>query len=68
MFEPVTIQDIAAMFNISLEQCEKELQDGIIKCYADEKLDEDVVVRFNGIPLVNPIFEKDLREILVKGD
>lgn len=67
MFEPVKIQDIAVMFNISLEQCEKELQDGTIKCWADEKLDEDVVDKFNSLGLTSFYVTSDeLKNILEK--
>lgn len=66
MFKEVTEQDIADMFGISLEQCKKELADGIIECWAKQYIDMDIVDKFNSIPLVNPISANDLRKILGK--
>ena len=39
MFKEITEQEIADMFNISLEQFKKEYADGTIRCFAnDEKI------------------------------
>lgn len=36
MFKEITEQEIADMFNISLEQFKKEFADGTIKCFAND--------------------------------
>lgn len=36
MFKEITEQEIADMFNISLEKLKKEIADGTIKCFAND--------------------------------
>jgi hypothetical protein len=36
MFKEITEQELADMFNISLEQLKREVADGMIKCFADD--------------------------------
>ena len=45
MFKEVDDKDIAELFGISLEQARKEMDDGTIKCIAEE-----IVDKFNEIP------------------
>lgn len=64
MFKEITEQELADMFGISLEQFNKECNEGLIKCFAKQDIDEELIDKFCSIPTVNPISANELRKIL----
>ena len=49
LLKEITEQDIADMFNISLEELKKGIEDGTVYGYATEDIDEEIVDRIENI-------------------
>ena len=68
MFKEITEQELADMFGISLEQFKKECDEGIIKCFAEQHIDMDIIDKFNGVSTGYPIRVEDLKKILERSN
>ncbi len=65
LLKEITEQDIADVFNISLEELKKGIEDGTIYGYATEDIDEEIVDKFNSLGLTSFYVTSDeLKDIL----
>lgn len=53
LLKEITEQDIANMFDISLEELKNGIEDGTIYGYATEDIDEKIVDKFNSLGLTS---------------
>ena len=61
-FNPITDEDLAEMFNITMEELSKSIEDGTFISIAD--IPEELVDKFNNVETGYPIFACELREIM----
>lgn len=64
-YKPITEQEIAAMFGISLEQLIKECGEGVIECMAKPDIEMEIIDKFNEIPHRSFLFTaEEMKELL----
>lgn len=61
-FNPITDEDLAEMFNITMEELSKCIEDGTFISMAD--IPEELVDKFNSVETGYPIFADDLKIIM----
>ena len=61
-FNPITDEDLAEMFNITMEELSKSIKDGTFISMAD--IPDELANRFNSVETGYPIFADDLKKIM----